>query len=83
MKQRKQRGRFWNIMEEREMLKNSILQIKGQLKEQKEDLIKLGLYMALQIIKDNVLEEDLLKELGLEEDLEKYLQNNLNNKALT
>ena len=55
------------------MLKNSILQIKGQLKEQKEDLIKLGLYMALQIIKDNVLEEDLLKELGLEEDLEKYL----------
>ncbi|MBQ8197048.1 MAG: hypothetical protein IJZ73_03215 [Clostridia bacterium] len=60
-------------MSDREILKNSILQIKEHLLEQDEDLIKLGLYMALQTIKDNIIEEDLLKELLLEEDLEKYL----------
>ena len=47
--------------------------IKEHLKTQDDDLIKAGIYMALQTIKDEISDEQLLEVLGLNEEFEKYL----------
>ncbi|MDY6367084.1 MAG: hypothetical protein SPL13_00985 [Clostridia bacterium] len=60
-------------MIEKEELIKAITAVKEDLNSQENDLIKLGIYMAVQTIKDNISDEGLLKELGLDEDLEKYL----------
>ena len=60
-------------MDEREILIESIIGIKEHLLDQENSLIRTGLYMALQTIKNGIYDEDLLKVLGLDEDLEKYL----------
>lgn len=60
-------------MDEREILIESITGIKEHLLDQENSLIRTGLYMALQTIKNGIYDEDLLKVLGLDEDLEKYL----------
>ena len=60
-------------MDEREILIKSITGIKEHLLDQENSLIRTGLYMALQTIKNGIYDEDLLKVLGLDEDLEKYL----------
>ena len=57
-------------MEDREILRESIEAIREHAESQK-DGIKMGLYMALEIIKGRVLDDDLIKELGLNEDFEK------------
>ena len=57
-------------MEDREILKESIEAIKEHAETQKEG-IKMGLYMALEIIKGRVLDDDLINELGLNENFEK------------
>ena len=56
-------------MEDREILLNSIDAIKEHVEIQK-DGIKMGLYMALEIIKARVPEERI-EEFGLNEDFEK------------
>lgn len=60
-------------MDEREILIKSITGIKEHLLDQENSLIRTGLYMALQTIKNGIYDEDLLKVLGLDEDLEKYI----------
>ena len=60
-------------MDEREVLIESIKAIKEYLTEQKDRGIRIGLYMALNTIKGRVLDDDLLDELGLNEELEKYI----------
>lgn len=62
-------------MDEREILLRSIMDIKEYLKEEQESSIKTGIYIALNTIRGRIImvNEDLLKELGLEEDTEKYL----------
>lgn len=60
-------------MEDRELLLKSIEGIKEHLLDQENSLIRTGLYMALQTIKNGIYDEDLLKVLGLDEDLEKYI----------
>ena len=60
-------------MDEREILIESINAIKGYLNDQKDRGIRMGLYMALNTIKGSVLDEDLLDDLGLNEDFEKYI----------
>ena len=62
-------------MEDREILRESIEAIKEHAESQK-DGIKMGLYMALEIIKGCVLDDDLIKELELNEDFErKFFEN--------
>ncbi len=63
------------MMDERKILIESIKLIKEDLKEEKHSSIKVGLYIALDIIRNRIImtNEDLLKELGLEEETEKYL----------
>ena len=56
-------------MDEREILIESIKAINEHVKVQVGD-IRMGLYMALQTIKNRVLDENLIAELGLEEDFE-------------
>ena len=62
-------------MDEREILLRSIRDIKEYLKEEQESSIKIGIYIALNTIRNRIIivNEDLLKELGLEEVTEKYL----------
>lgn len=62
-------------MDEREILLRSIMDIKEYLKEEQESSIKTGIYIALNTIRGRIImvNEDLLKELGLEEETEKYL----------
>ena len=62
-------------MDEREILARSIQSIKEDLIEQKDEGVKTGLYFALSTIRNRIImvNEDLLKELDLEEELEKYL----------
>lgn len=60
------------IFEKEEIIK-AIKNVKGYLLHQDNDLIKTGIYMALQTIKNSITNEELLKELSLDEDLEKYL----------
>ena len=62
-------------MGEREILLRSIMDIKEYLKEEQESSIKTGIYIALNTIRGRIImvNEDLLKELGLEEETEKYL----------
>ena len=62
-------------MDEREILLRSIMDIKEYLKEEQESSIKTGIYIALNTIRGRIImvNEDLLNELGLEEETEKYL----------
>ena len=57
-------------MENKEILREAIEAIKEHAESQK-DGIKMGLYMSLEIIKGCILDDDLIKELGLDEDFEK------------
>ena len=59
-----------------ELLKKSINRIKENLTNEVDDKIRLGLYMALTTIKNEILiadNEELLNSLSLNEDLERYL----------
>ena len=62
-------------MDEREILMLAIRDIKKYLKEETDKDLKMGIYIALNTIRGRIImvNEDLLKELGLEEDTEKYL----------
>lgn len=57
-------------MENKEILREAIEAIKEHAESQK-DGIKMGLYMSLEIIKGCILDDDSIKELGLDEDFEK------------
>ena len=57
-------------MEDREILLDAIEAIKDHAESQ-EDGIKMGLYMSLAIIKGCVIEDNKIKELGLDEDFER------------
>ena len=59
----------------KQLLKNAVKRIKDNLREQEDSEIKLGLYMALQTLKNEIEinDEEMLEELGLNEELEKYL----------
>jgi hypothetical protein len=56
-------------MDEREVLIESIKAIKEHAKSQVGD-IRMGLFMALQTIKNRVLDEELIAKLDLDEDFE-------------
>lgn len=58
-----------------DVLKKSIARIKERLVQEKNQEIKLGLYMALNSLKNDLSIEDeaILSEIGLDENLEKYL----------
>ena len=58
-----------------DVLKRSIARIKEQLVQEENQEIKLGLYMALNSLKNDLSIEDeaILSEIGLDENLEKYL----------
>lgn len=62
-------------MDEREILMLAIRDIKKYLKEETDKDLKMGIYIALNTIRGRIImvNEDLLKELGLEEETEKYL----------
>ena len=62
-------------MDEREILMLAIRDIKKYLKEETDKDLKMGIYIALNTIRGRIImvNEDLLKELGLVEDTEKYL----------
>lgn len=62
-------------MGEKEILTSSIQSIKEYLSEEENSSIKTGLYIALNTIRNRIIatNEELLKELGLEEETEKYL----------
>ena len=68
-------GRKRGLIEMIEVLKKSIQRIKEQLKQTDVAEIRLGLYMALNSLKNDFTNKDeaFLNELGLDEDLEKYL----------
>lgn len=57
------------------IIKKSILRLKKYLKEEENIDVKRGIYMSLQSIKNDlsIEDEDLIKFLELDEDLEKYL----------
>ena len=59
----------------KQLLKKAVKRIKDNLREQEDSEIKLGLYMALQTLKNEIEinDEEMLEELELNEDLEKYL----------
>ena len=59
----------------RQCLLDSVKAIKDYLIEEKNESTKLGLFMALNTIKNRVTiyNEELLEELDLDEDFEKYL----------
>ena len=61
-------------MDKINIIKKSILRLKKYLKEENID-VKRGIYMSLQSIKNDlsIEDEDLIKFLELDEDLEKYL----------
>ena len=56
-------------------LKAAIDRIKEQLKEEECQEIKLGLYMALNSLKNDfaIEDESFLSKIGLDEELEQYL----------
>ena len=56
-------------------LKKSIGRIKEQLKQEECQEVRLGLYMALNSLKNDFIIEDesFLSKIGLDEDLDKYL----------
>jgi hypothetical protein len=56
-------------------LKASIDRIKERLKEEECQEIKLGLYMALNSLKNDfaIEDESFLSKIGLDEELEQYL----------
>ena len=56
-------------------LKKSIDRIKEQLKQEESQEIKLGIYIALNSLKNDFMIEDekILTKIGLDEELEKYL----------
>ena len=58
-----------------EMLKRYVKRVKEQLKEEQCQEIKLGLYMALNSLRNDLIinGEVFLAQIGLEEELEKYL----------
>ena len=60
-------------MDEKEVLIESIKAIKEHLKEQEDIGIRLGLSIALNVIKGRVLDDDLLEKIGLNENFEKYV----------
>ena len=62
-------------MKENEILVDLVKTIKENLQEQKDKGVRIGLYMALNSLRNIIIsfDEDLLKELDLEEELEKYL----------
>lgn len=57
------------------VLKYSVERIKEQLKQEQCQEIKLGIYMALNSLKNDfaIEDESFLTKIGLDEDLEKYL----------
>jgi hypothetical protein len=57
------------------VLKDSVERIKEQLKQEQCQEIKLGIYMALNSLKNDfaIEDESFLTKIGLDEDLEKYL----------
>ena len=59
----------------RQCLLDSVKAIKDYLIEEKNESTKLGLFIALNTIKNRVTiyNEELLEELDLDEDFEKYL----------
>ena len=59
----------------KQLLKKAVKRIKENFREQENSEIKLGLYMALQTLKNEIEinDEEILEELELNEDLEKYL----------
>ncbi len=62
-------------MDKINIIKKSILRLKKYLKEEENIDVKRGIYMSLQSIKNDlsIEDENLIKFLDLDEDLEKYL----------
>ncbi len=56
-------------------IKKTIIRLKGYLADEQNEDVKLGIYMCLQTIKNDLEIENpkLIKMFELEEDLEKYL----------
>jgi hypothetical protein len=58
-----------------QIIKKAIVRIKENIKEQTDENVRLGMYMVLQTIKNeiDIKDAELLDKVGLKEDLEKYL----------